>query len=517
VWDLCPMGANGVSGVHQKLRVAHKHILTTNCIREYLLAAGLLLALCAGARAQQQTPAPAAAGSTPTKLSAPAPIWKGDLDEITRRRVLRMLVVYSKTFYFFDKAQQHGLTYDMGVLLEKALNSTNKDRTRPIRVIFIPTSRDRLLPALAEGRGDIAAGNLTMTPERLEVVDFTVPAGTNVSEILVTASGVAAAATADELSGTSLYVRRSSSYYSSLQALNTRLAAQHKEPVKIVLANENLEDEDILEMVNAGLVNATIVDSHIAAFWRQIFDRIQVHPQVTVRTGGQIAWALRKNCPRLKAVLDRFVTQNRIGTATGNMIARRYLQNTRWARSATAESDMHRFTAMSQYFQKYATQYGFEWLLLVAQGYQESGLDQSIRSPVGAVGVMQMMPTTAQDPNINIPDIHLPEPNIHAGVKYLRFLVDQYFNEPAIDNTNRHLFAFAAYNAGPNRIMRLRRDAVAQGLDPNKWFNNVELVAARQIGRETVQYVSNIFKYYVAYKLVIEKAQQREAAKRKPA
>jgi membrane-bound lytic murein transglycosylase MltF len=511
------MCANDVFGVHRQLWVAHKQILTTNHIRGYLLAAGLVLAMCSGAQAQQRTPAPAPAGTAPTMHSAPAPIWTGDLDEITRRRVLRMLVVYSKTFYFLDKAQQHGLTYDLGVLLEKALNSTNNDHARPIRVIFIPASRDRLLSALAEGRGDIAAGNLTITPERLEVVDFTVPAGRNVSEILVTARGATAPAAIDALSGTSLYVRRSSSYYSSLEALNARLAARHKDLVKIVLADENLEDEDILEMVNAGLVNATIVDSHIATFWRQIFDKIQVHPEVAVRTGGEIAWALRKNSPQLKAALDGFMTRNRAGTANGNMLAQRYLQNTNWARSATAESDLHRFSAMSQYFQKYATQYGFEWLLLVAQGYQESGLDQNIRSPVGAIGVMQMMPATAEDPNVNIPDIQLPESNIHAGVKYLRFLVDQYFNEPEIDSTNRHLFAFAAYNAGPNRIMRLRRDAAAQGFDPNKWFNNVELVAARQIGRETVQYVSNIFKYYVAYKLVIERAQQREAAKRKAA
>ena len=149
----------------------------------------------------------------------------------------------------------------------------------------------------------------------------------------------------------------------------------------------------------------------------------------------------------------------------------------------------------------------------MAQGYQESGLDQTTRSPVGAIGVMQVMPTTAKDRNVNIPDIHLVEPNIQAGAKYMRFLVDQYFDEPGIDNVNRHLFAFAAYNGGPNRIARLRREAAAQGLDPDKWFNNVELLAAEQIGRETVQYVSNIYKYYIAYKLVLDRAEQRNAAK----
>jgi membrane-bound lytic murein transglycosylase MltF len=126
---------------------------------------------------------------------------------------------------------------------------------------------------------------------------------------------------------------------------------------------------------------------------------------------------------------------------------------------------------------------------------------------------MQVLPTTARDPSVNIPDIHLAEQNIHAGVKYLRYLVNEFFDDPQIDDTDRLLFAFAAYNAGPNRIVRLRKQAAAQGIDPNRWFDNVELVVAEDVGRETVQYVSNIFEYYVAYKLVVEHARSREAAR----
>jgi membrane-bound lytic murein transglycosylase MltF len=266
-------------------------------------------------------------------------------------------------------------------------------------------------------------------------------------------------------------------------------------------------------MMHAGLIDATVVDSYLATFWQQIFTNLRPHPDLVLRSRSEIAWAMRKDSPKLKATLDAFVAKNRVGTAMGNMILRRYLQSTRWARNATSASEMKRFDELSKYFKKYATQYKFEWLLLVAQGYQESGLDQTTRSPVGAIGVMQVMPTTAKDRNVNIPNIHLVEPNIHAGAKYLRFLVDQYFDDPGIDNVNRHLFAFAAYNGGPNRIARLRREAAGQGLDPNKWFNNVELLAAQQIGRETVQYVSNIYKYYIAYRLVLDRAQERNAAK----
>jgi len=479
------------------------------------------MTLAACGSGEQAAPAPAAApeaAPAPTAISeAEARLlgkpWLGDLDGMMERRLVRMLVIYNKTNYFFDNAQQRGLTYDMGMELEKWLNRDNKDRTRPIRVVFIPTSRDRLLTDLVEGRGDIAAAGLAITPERQQLVTFTVPFGDDVSEMLITSAEAAVPATIEDLSGRSVYVRRSSSYYSSLEALNARLKLAGKPPVIIEIADENLEDEDILEMVHAGLVDTTVVDSYLARFWEQVFPNLRLHPELVLRSNSQIAWAIRKDAPKLKATLDPFVAKNQAGTAMGNMILRKYLQTTKWARNATAAAEMKRFDELSKYFKKYATQYQFEWLLLVAQGYQESGLDQNIRSPVGAVGVMQVMPTTANDKNVKIPDIHLVEPNIHAGAKYMRFLVDQYFDEPGIDMVNRHLFAFAAYNGGPNRIARLRREAAAQGLDADKWFNNVELLAAKQIGRETVQYVSNIYKYYVAYKLVIDRAEQRNAAK----
>jgi len=492
-----------------------------NYLHASCVSLALLLAACgSGEQAKTAPPAdaPAAAATPAAEESTPrttANVWLGDLDGMTERRVVRVLTVYNKTNYFLDGPQQRGATYDMGVEFEKWLNRANKDKTRAIRVVFIPTARDHLLTDLAQGRGDIAAAGLAITPERQQVVNFAKPFIDDVSEILVTSTEGAVPATVEDLSGQSVYVRRSSSYYSSLETLNAKLRSQGKPPVNIVLADENLEDEDILEMMNAGIIDSTVVFSSLATFWQQIFTNIRPHPELVLRARSEIAWAIRKDSPQLKSTLDAFVEKNKSGTMMGNMVLRRYLQNTKWAKNATSAADMKRFNELSGYFKKYSEQYKFEWLLLVAQGYQESGLDQSIKSPVGAIGVMQVMPTTAGDRNVAIKDIHLVEPNIQAGAKYMRFLVNQYFDEPGIDNLNRHLFAFAAYNGGPNRIARLRREAAAKGLDPNKWFNNVELLAAEQIGRETVQYVSNIYKYYVAYKLVLERTEQRDAAKAK--
>jgi membrane-bound lytic murein transglycosylase MltF len=139
-----------------------------------------------------------------------------------------------------------------------------------------------------------------------------------------------------------------------------------------------------------------------------------------------------------------------------------------------------------------------------------------MRSHVGAIGVMQVMPTTARDPSVGIPNIEDLESNIHAGIKYNRWVADNYFNDPGIERVSKALFVFASYNAGPNRIARLRQEAAKQGLDPNKWFGNVELVVQRKVGREPVQYVANIYKYYLTYRMMTEAKERSEAAKAAP-
>ena len=197
----------------------------------------------------------------------------------------------------------------------------------------------------------------------------------------------------------------------------------------------------------------------------------------------------------------------------GNILLKRYLKDNKWVRNPPQAEERKRFEALLELFIEYADQYGFDWLMLAALGYQESRIDQSVRSPAGAIGVMQMLKSTAKDPNVGIPDIEKVESNIHAGTKYLRFLRDRYFNDPAIDPVNQTLFAFASYNAGPARVAKLREEATESGLDPNVWFGNVEVISAKRIGRETTQYVSNIYKYYVAYRSIVDEMERREDVK----
>jgi membrane-bound lytic murein transglycosylase MltF len=176
--------------------------------------------------------------------------------------------------------------------------------------------------------------------------------------------------------------------------------------------------------------------------------------------------------------------------------------------NSTSPEEMKKFEALSGVFKKYAARYDFDYLMMMAQGYQESRLEQSTRSPGGAVGIMQVMPNDAAASPINVPDVWTTEGNIHAGIKMLRVIEDQYLNDPKINSLNKALLAFASYNAGPNSIARLREEAKKEGLDPNQWFDNVELVVAREIGQVTVTYVGNVYKYYVAYQLALGRASQ---------
>ena len=437
--------------------------------------------------------------------------FKGDLDEMVKRRLVRVGVSYNRTHYFVDRGVQRGGAYEYGKLMEEELNKRRKTGNLKVVFWFVPLPRNQLVPALVDGKVDLVIAGLTDTPELREHVDFTNPTRKNVDELVVTGPGAPAIASVDDLSGQEVFVRKSSAYYESLLALNERLQAAGKPPVKIIEAPENLEDEDLLEMANAGLVGITVVDDHLAALWRKVLADITVHDTVTVRSGGKLAVAIRKDNPQLAAGLNAIIAKYGLGTAFGNMMEQRYLESTKYVKSATSEAQRKKFLQLVELFRKYSDQYGMDYLLMAAQGFQESGLDQNVKSPVGAVGVMQVMPATGKD--LNVGDISQLEPNIHAGVKYMRWVIDEYYKDEPMDNLNKGLFAFASYNAGPGRIRQLRNEAAKRGLDPNVWFGNVEQIASERIGRETVTYVSNIYKYYVAYRLVLEERERREATK----
>ncbi|MGI9292694.1 MAG: transglycosylase SLT domain-containing protein [Pseudomonadales bacterium] len=428
--------------------------------------------------------------------------WTGDFDAMVARRTIRALVVYSRTSYFLDGLTARGMAYEALKEFEAEVNRQLKKQTVQVHVIFIPVASEQLIPALLAGVGDVAVANFTVTEARRQVIDFSDPVAENVKEIIVSGPQAPTISKLEDLAGKEIHVRESSSYYESLLLINRQFSAEGKQPISLVKANKYLEDEDLLEMVNAGLIPMTVVDNHIAEVWQRALDNITLHEDIAVRSGGSIAWAFRKHSPRLATVVNEFLRTHRKGTLFGNVLFQRYLQNASYVKNPLTVNDMPRLLETLELFKKYGDMYNFDWSMLAAQAYQESGIDQSKRSPAGAVGVMQVLPSTAADKNVAINDIDKIENNIHAGVKYLRFIADRYFKDENMDEFNKAMFAFAAYNAGPAKVTRLRTQAKEDGLDPDVWFNNVEIIAAKQIGRETVQYISNILKYWLTFKLL---------------
>lgn len=442
--------------------------------------------------------------------------WRGDWDAIAagERRFIRALVPYNRTLYFLSGAEQQGIAFESLREFERTLARRVPQGKVPPKIVIIPTPRDRLLPALAEGLGDIAIGGLTVTADRGKQVAFSLPTMTAVNELVVTAPGQPPVTSLEDLAGREVHVRRSSSYWESLAAAADRLRAAGRPPPRVVAADEMLETEDLLQLVDAGALPATVADAHLARAWAGLFDRMVVNDRFVLREGGTVAWAVRREAPRLLGVVDAFVKDHREGTLFGNVLLRRYLDPAARLRNPHAAGDAARFRAIVDDLRRYAGQYRLDWLLVGAQAYQESRLDNSRRSAAGAVGVMQIKPATARE--MGIDDPRPVDRNIEAGVKYLRFMTDRYLDDGAVDPLNRQLLAIASYNAGPARVAQLRKEAAGRGLDPNTWFGNVEVVAARRVGRETVDYVGNIYKYYVAYKALVAADEARRRLAQSP-
>jgi membrane-bound lytic murein transglycosylase MltF len=437
----------------------------------------------------------------------------GDLDSMRIRRQIRVLVVPNQTHYFVDRGRPRGLAVDAAALFEAFLNQKYRTGVRPIRLVLVPVRHDQLIPALVAGRGDVVVAGLTVTPEREALMDLSNPVLTDISEIVVTGSASPPLTSLDDLAGKEVFVRPSTAIYGHLQALNADFVKRGLAPIRLRAAPAALQDEDLLEMLSAGLVPLVVMNDYLATFWKQVLPGIALRPDLVVASGSRTAWMLRKGSPLLKADIDAFLAKYPKGSAARNMLLQKYLKNTDHVVNATSDADIKRFQRTEALFKQYGSRYDLDYLLMMAQGYQESRLDQDAKSSVGAVGVMQVMPATGK--SLRVGDIHQIDPNIHAGVKYIRSLIDTYFSGDSLDALNRTLFAFAAYNAGPGRIAGLRRRAAARGLDPNQWSDNVEMIAAEEIGRETVTYVDNIFKYYVAYSLLRDQAEERAAARKR--
>ena len=489
-------------------------LAVTKLVMTFSMAGALIFFAAFASLAQQPGAETKAAPATPRcALPTDAMERKGDFDDMMKRHYIRVVVPYSRTLYFNDKGRERGISADFVRDFELWLNQKYKKDLgkRPLTVVIRPTTRDQLLNGVAEGRADIAVGNLTVTEDRVKVVDFVAPDDLKPSnELVITGPKPAAPmSSADDLSGKTVDVRKASSYYESLVALNQRLAKEGKPAAKLVLVPDALEDEDMMEMLHAGLLDAIVVDDWKARMWAQVLPEIKVNEGAVVRTGGKPGWAIRKGSPKMKAALDEFYVTYIKKQGIYNQRMKSYNAKTKQLGNPEASKERKRFEDTIALFEKYGERYRFDPLMLAAQGYQESQLDQRTKSRAGAIGIMQVMPATGAA--LKVGDIRIAEANVHAGTKYMDQLMTRYF-ATQVRRSESPLFAFAAYNAvRANR--RMRKEASGAASTRQRWFNNVELVTAEKIGVETTTYVRNIYKYYTAYKLMLDLEETQKKAR----
>ncbi len=467
-----------------------------------------LLIDVAGTALAHKAKAPAGAAGEPVDIDddivlGPHDKFLGDFPKIAERGQIRVLVSHSKTDFFIVDGRGRGFEHDLMQEFEKFLNIGRKRRERGISLLYVPVAFERLIPALLAGEGDIAAAGLTVTRERQKKVAFSEPYLADVDEVLVSHKDRRAVSGWSDLKGAQVHVPRATSYAEHARKIKG---------IKVVEAAPMLKSEDLLEMINGKLLDYTVVDNHVAELWSRVLPNIAVHREIMANQNGRIAWAVRKNNPALLAKLNVFVTKElpkrrkRVRSLFGT-----YYKGTKWAKNPLPITFSKRFEPLLPIYKQRAEQYRFHWLLIMAQSYQESGFRIDAKSHTGAIGLMQVLPETGKD--MGIANVHPPGPNIHAGVKYMRWIVKNYFNDANLPPAERVYFALAAYNAGPNRVARLRKKAPAMGLDPNRWFGHMELVVLLNVSREPVHYVSNINKYYIKYRALQEDLEEKAKAK----
>lgn len=429
-------------------------------------------------------------------------------------RFLTVLIPYDRTRFFIRDGQPMGFEFELVRGFEEHLNE-RRGRGQPlVQAIYVPTRFADLVPLLAQGIGDIAAGGLTVTDERAAKVDFSVPYMENVAEVVVASVTAASLGSLEDLAGRRMVVLRGSSYVESLNALNASFDERGIDPIEVVEAAAELSSEDLLEMVHAGIVDYTVVDRHIGELWSTVLAGIHVHHELAVAEGGAIAWAIRPGAPELKAEIDAFMATVKRGTLIGNVLFNRYYADQQFITNPLTGERLDDLVRYRELFQRHAAAHDLDWQLVAAVAFQESRLDPAAKSARGAVGLMQVLPDTAA--YVGVDDPTSVEANVEAGVRYLAYLRDRVFGGEELDEQARRHFMLAAYNAGPGRVRELRaitRDEM--GLDPDRWLFNVERAALSRVGNEPVRYVTDVNKYWLAYRLgealLAEREAQRQA------
>jgi membrane-bound lytic murein transglycosylase MltF len=430
--------------------------------------------------------------------------YPASLESVVEKRFLRVLTSQNAFDFYLHRGQRGGYQYEMVEAFTRFLNQRHAPGRNelPIQFELIPVHSDQMIPLLLEGAADMIAARLTITPERAALVRFSRPYR-SVDELLVSHDRMPPLGAIEELGGRTVAVRASSSYHESLQSLDSAFQEAGLPPMDLVSVDESLETERILELVAARRFSYTVADSIVAKLALEAHPQLRIAEGVALRRDGKLAWATQTSAIGLAQEMNAFLERYEEGSLLGNIAIAKYFEAENELANRLADGGTATLSAYDDLFKRHAAQFGLDWRLVAATAYQESRFDPAAHNRWGAVGLMQIKPSTAREPYVDIPLVEGPEhvsDNVKAGVKYLSWIKKRYFDAEAdMRERDRIRMALAAYNAGPGAIINARRRARKLGLDPNRWFRHVELALLDMRKMEPVKYVSEINQRYLAY------------------
>lgn len=446
--------------------------------------------------------------STAKAVTTITDYYTEDLEKILEKRVLRVLVVYDGVNYYFVDGHQSGLSVAMMAKFKSYIDEKYlQDSKIKLDIQYIPVPEDQVYSMLQKGVGDVVANFLIPRKKHIDNISFTDPLMDHISEVLVTNKNFPKIKNLKQLSGMTIYVKKSSKAIEILKSINLFFDNMHMKRVNIVKVDPVILDNELVEGVQNGIYPATILNSAKSKIWQWIFPNIVFHSEYPLSQDDTINWAVHSNNKELLETLNQFIALYNNKTPQGQKLQAIYLSPqastvAKYDKSHNVDTMGLKFADFEKYknlFQKYGERYDLDWRLLLCQAYQESSLKQNVRSERGAVGILQVSPTLAKQFHNGEYSFDSLEGNVQVGTMYLRYIIDSYFKDFYLDSYNQMAFALAAYNAGPGRIAFYRKEAAKRGLDGNVWFGNVEKIVAEKGLKETIIYVSNILKRYQAY------------------
>ena len=425
----------------------------------------------------------------------------GDLDEKINRRYIKILTTKNSFDYYLFQGKAKGIQYEMVRMFINDLNKSLGFNKSQLKVQFelIPVDEDQLIPMLLAGKGDfIAAAMPNLAPDNQnQKIAYSKPYR-HVDEVVVTRDGTPL----NYIFMNKVYLNKRSSYFDSIMSFNNG----GESDFLFEETYENLNSQNILELISLGKFEATIVDSALAELAVKAFDNLRIYRDLDLKKNISISWVTRAEDKKLLEAINKFVPKIKTGSLMGNILSRRYFSDLSRIKNTEFSLNDKKISSYDDLIKKYSKKYGLDWRLMAALCYQESRFKQNIKNEWGAIGLFQIKKMTATEKYVNIPDIEGPnnaENNIHAGIKYLHWIKNRYFDEyEGMSEKNKVRMAIASYNAGPLRVRKAIQLAKKMGLNHRKWFRNVELALLKMRRSEPVIYVSEINKRFVSYQLL---------------